>query len=169
MMYNIAIMLYYAMVCRIKLIKRGRDYMNNKKKLLSIITALAITASAFTGFAVTASATETPIVSYTFDETSDAAWKISGTNAGVFTNEIVSDDASAETKWDSKYYKIATTKAESGGRTASVKIPATIPGGTDVVKLDFDWYSGSGGTNNSSDMIFRDSSKTVAKNLKIFS
>ena len=152
-------MLYCTVVCRIKLIKRGRDYMNNKKKLLSIITALAITASAFTGFAVTASATETPIVSYTFDETSDAAWKISGTNAGVFTNEIVSDDASAETKWDSKYYKIATTKAESGGRTASVKIPATIPGGTDVVKLDFDWYSGSGGTNNSSDMIFRDSSE----------
>lgn len=152
-------MLYCTVVCRIKLIKRGRDYMNNKKKLLSIITALAITVSAFTGFAVTASATETPIVSYTFDETSDAAWKISGTNAGVFTNEIVSDDASAETKWDSKYYKIATTKAESGGRTASVKIPATIPGGTDVVKLDFDWYSGSGGTNNSSDMIFRDSSE----------
>ena len=33
--------------------------MNNKKKLLSIITALAITASAFTGFAVTASAENT--------------------------------------------------------------------------------------------------------------
>ena len=100
--------------------------MNNKKKLLSIITALAITASAFTGFAVTASATETPIVSYTFDETSDAAWEILGANADVFTKEIVSDDASVETKWDSKYYKIATTKAQSGGRTASVKIPATI-------------------------------------------
>ena len=33
--------------------------MNNKKKLLSIITDLAITASAFTGFAVTASAENT--------------------------------------------------------------------------------------------------------------
>jgi len=33
--------------------------MNNKKKLLSIVTALAITASAFTGFAVTASAENT--------------------------------------------------------------------------------------------------------------
>ncbi len=159
MMYNIFIMLYYTVVCRIKLKKRGRDYMNNKKKLLSIITALAITSSVFTGFTVTASATETPIVSYTFDETSDAAWKISGANAVVFNNEIVSDDASVETKWDSKYYKIATTKAETGGRTASVKIPATIPGGTDVVKLDFDWYSGSGGANNSSDMIFRDSNE----------
>ena len=52
-------MLYCTVVCRIKLIKRGRDYMNNKKKLLSIITALAITASAFTGFAVTASAENT--------------------------------------------------------------------------------------------------------------
>ena len=58
-MYNIFIMLYYTVVCRIKLIKRGRDYMNNKKKLLSIITALAITASAFTGFAVTAIAENT--------------------------------------------------------------------------------------------------------------
>ncbi len=62
--------------------------MNNKKKLLSIITALAITSSVFTGFAVTASATETPIVSYTFDETSDAAWKISGTNAGVLPMKL---------------------------------------------------------------------------------
>ena len=52
-------MLYCTVVCRIKLIKRGRDYMNNKKKLLSIITALAITASAFTGFAVTAIAENT--------------------------------------------------------------------------------------------------------------
>lgn len=59
MMYNISIMLYYAMVCRVKIRKRGRDYMNNKKKLLSIITALAITASAFTGFAVTAIAENT--------------------------------------------------------------------------------------------------------------
>ena len=58
-MYNISIMLYYAMVCRVKIRKRGRDYMNNKKKLLSIITALAITASAFTGFAVTAIAENT--------------------------------------------------------------------------------------------------------------
>lgn len=58
-MYNIFIMLYYTVVCRIKLKKRGRDYMNNKKKLLSIITALAITASAFTGFAVTAIAENT--------------------------------------------------------------------------------------------------------------
>ena len=58
-MYNIFIMLYYTVVCRIKLIKRGRDYMNNKKKLLSIVTALAITASAFTGFAVTAIAENT--------------------------------------------------------------------------------------------------------------
>ena len=58
-MYKISIMLYYAMVCRVKIRKRGRDYMNNKKKLLSIITALAITASAFTGFAVTAIAENT--------------------------------------------------------------------------------------------------------------
>ena len=52
-------MLYCTVVSRIRLIKRGRDYMNNKKKLLSIITALAITASAFTGFAVTAIAENT--------------------------------------------------------------------------------------------------------------
>ena len=52
-------MLYCTVVCRIKLIKRGRDYMNNKKKLLSIITALAITSSVFTGFAVTAIAENT--------------------------------------------------------------------------------------------------------------
>lgn len=52
-------MLHYAVVCRVKLKKRGRDYMNNKKKLLSIITALAITSSVFTGFAVTAIAENT--------------------------------------------------------------------------------------------------------------
>lgn len=58
-MYNVYIMLHYAVVCRVKLKKRGRDYMNNKKKLLSIITALAITSSVFTGFAVTAIAENT--------------------------------------------------------------------------------------------------------------
>ena len=50
-MYNIAIMLYYAMVCRVKIRKRGRKHMSNKKKILSLAIAVSMITSAFTSFA----------------------------------------------------------------------------------------------------------------------
>ena len=50
-MYNIAIMLYYAIVCRVKIRKRGRKHMSNKKKILSLAVAVSMITSAFTSFA----------------------------------------------------------------------------------------------------------------------
>lgn len=50
-MYNISIMLYYAMVCRVKIRKRGRKHMSNKKKILSLAIAVSMITSAFTSFA----------------------------------------------------------------------------------------------------------------------
>ena len=44
-------MLYYAMVCRVKIRKRGRKHMSNKKKILSLAIAVSMITSAFTSFA----------------------------------------------------------------------------------------------------------------------
>ena len=62
--------------------------MNNKKKLLSIITALAITASAFTGFAVTA------IAENTDEQTISADSEITLADETTSTEAVTEDEQS---------------------------------------------------------------------------
>lgn len=90
-MYNIAIMLYYAMVCRVKIRKRGRKHMSNKKKILAAAIALSMVASAMTGFAA-------PVDS-NVDTSSDLESNIAVTD--VENVELADDQTSTDSSTDS--------------------------------------------------------------------
>ena len=91
MMYNIAIMLYYAMVCRVKIRKRGRKHMSNKKKILSLAIAVSMITSAFTSFAAPVNSKDS-----LFDVFDNRITMFDAENAGDSTVATTAPTATAE-------------------------------------------------------------------------
>ena len=106
--------------------------MKNKKKILSAITALTITASAFAGFVVPVNAAESSLFTYDFED--GAVWTAGGGNSGNYANAIVDD-----TTLGSKVYDISLTGSNTGGRNCNITIPEAKT--ASIVKLTFDWFS----------------------------
>ena len=90
-MYNIAIMLYYAMVCRVKIRKRGRKHMSNKKKILSLAIAVSMITSAFTSFAAPVNSKDS-----LFDVFDNRITMFDAENAGDSTVATTAPTATAE-------------------------------------------------------------------------
>lgn len=124
--------------------------MKKTKRLLSALTALTITASAFAGLAIPASAASTSIASYNFED--EVVWAESGSHTAQYETDIVSD-----TTLNSKVLHTALNN-QTGGRKVTLGIPSTITPTTDVVKVDFDWYSKTVGAKNSTDTVLVGSS-----------
>lgn len=90
-MYNISIMLYYAMVCRVKIRKRGRKHMSNKKKILSLAIAVSMITSAFTSFAAPVNSKDS-----LFDVFDSGITMFDAENAGESTASTTAPTATAE-------------------------------------------------------------------------
>lgn len=123
--------------------------MKKTKRLLSFLTAVAISASVFAGMVIPASAEKTPIGStYTFEGGAADVWAESGSHTVQYETDIVND-----TTLKSNVLHTALNN-QTGGRNMTLTIPSAItPAAEDVVELTFDWYSKTTGANCSTDTI----------------
>ncbi len=123
--------------------------MSKFRKVLSVLTSAAITASMLSALTVTASASESELFSYDFE--SGEAWIIDGKSKGNYTNAFAYNDAKA-----SNVYNLALSGSNTGGREANVTIPQTAE--ADNVKVSFDVYINTTIASCSTDLIVMDSS-----------
>ena len=125
MMYNIAIMLYYAMVCRVKIRKRGRKHMSNKKKILSLAIAVSMITSAFTSFAAPVNSKDS-----LFDVFDNRITMFDAENAGDSTVATTAPTATAEAT-EATTSPTATAEAtEAPTATAEATEATTAPTAT---------------------------------------
>ena len=120
MMYNIAIMLYYAMVCRVKIRKRGRKHMSNKKKILSLAIAVSMITSAFTSFAAPVNSKDS-----LFDVFDNRITMFDAENAGDSTVATTAPTATAEAT-EATTAPTATAEATEA-TTAPTEAPTAAP------------------------------------------
>ena len=124
-MYNIAIMLYYAMVCRVKIRKRGRKHMSNKKKILSLAIAVSMITSAFTSFAAPVNSKDS-----LFDVFDNRITMFDAENAGDSTVATTAPTATAEAT-EATTSPTATAEAtEAPTATAEATEATTAPTAT---------------------------------------
>jgi lysophospholipase L1-like esterase len=119
--------------------------MDKKKKLLSLLTALTMTATAFAGLAIPANAASTSIVTYDFED--GTAWTESGSNTAQYDTKV-----EADATLNSKVLSTSLTN-QTGGRKMTLKLPSVITPTTNVVKVDFDWLSKTTGAKDSTDTV----------------
>ena len=119
MMYNIAIMLYYAMVCRVKIRKRGRKHMSNKKKILSLAIAVSMITSAFTSFAAPVNSKDS-----LFDVFDNRITMFDAENAGDSTVATTAPTATAEAT--------EATTAPTEAPTAAPTVDPSWDGSVDI-------------------------------------
>lgn len=123
--------------------------MKKSKRILSMLTALAMTASAFASMALPASAAETELFSYDFE--SGSPWAIS--YGGSY--EIVNNTFESVTGVTGKVYDLRSNAEIKGGRNATLTMPEAKS--ADYMKLTFDWFTNNSNRNNGDDLTFEDS------------
>ncbi|MCD8180333.1 MAG: hypothetical protein LUF26_02465 [Firmicutes bacterium] len=125
--------------------------MIKKRKLLSILTALSITATAFAGMVIPANAadiTKSDTASATYDFESS---EIPFTNGGSAQYTVSLED---DTALSSKV--LQATVSGTGGRSSLLTLSSSIDGTDKILNVEFDWYSST--SLGSTDAILIDSS-----------
>ena len=149
-MYNIAIMLYYAIVCRVKIRKRGRKHMSNKKKILSLAVAVSMITSAFTSFAAPVNSEDSlfdvfdnGITMFDEENAGDSTVATTVPTATTEVTEATTEPTATTEVTEATTVPTATTEVAEATPVATTEVADSTPnpdGSVVYVDEDFDSY-----------------------------